>query len=122
MEGPEVGVYYRGKDTISNGETQTIELPNYVVRLAYDFTVQLTPIRSSNNLKSSKIVLQSSKVVNGKFTVYGNNGSSFFWLVYAKRSSVQVELPKMGTEVKGDGPYRWIQSTFQKGGAKHNAI
>jgi len=110
LEGPETGVYYRGKGTITNGESTLVALPKYVDNLANDFTVQLTQIRSTTN----NTVLQSSKVANGQFTVYGGN-SSFFWLVYAKRSSIQAEVLKAGTEVKGVGPYRWIStSTFPK--------
>jgi hypothetical protein len=103
LEGPEAGVFYRGKGTIQNNHSATITLPQYVRKLAYDFTVQLTPIRTSPT-KSSQ--LTSSKVIDGVFTVYGANGS-FFWLVYAKRHSIEAEMQKSTTKVYGDGPYKY---------------
>jgi hypothetical protein len=103
LEGPEAGVFYRGKGTIQNNRSAVITLPRYVRKLAYDFTVQLTPIRTSPT-KSTK--LTSSSVIDGKFTAYGANGS-FFWLVYAKRQSIEAEMPKSTTKVYGDGPYKY---------------
>ena len=46
LEGPENGVYYRGKATISNDESVSITLPSYVQELASDFTIQITPVGS----------------------------------------------------------------------------
>ena len=43
-------------------------LPDYVKNLATDFTIQITPIYSGNN-----ITLQVSEVENNSFTVYGKN-------------------------------------------------
>jgi hypothetical protein len=103
LEGPEAGVFYRGKCTIQNNHSAVIALPQYVRKLAYHFTVQLTPIRTS---LARTPQLTSSKVVDGVFTVYGTNGS-FFWLVYAKRHSVEAEMPKSTTKVYGDGPYKY---------------
>ena len=103
LEGPEAGVFYRGKGTIQNNHSATITLPQYVRKLAYDFTVQLTPIRTSPTKPTQ---LTSSKVIDGLFTVYGTNGS-FFWLVYAKRQSIEPEMPKSTTNVYGDGPYKY---------------
>jgi hypothetical protein len=103
LEGPEAGVFYRGKGTIQNNRSVVITLPQYVRKLAYDFTLQLTPIRTSPTKPSQ---LTSSKVINGLFTVYGANGS-FFWLVYAKRHSIEAEMPKSTTKVYGDGPYKY---------------
>jgi hypothetical protein len=103
LEGPEAGVFYRGKCTIQNNRSAVITLPQYVRKLAYDFTVQLTPIRTSP-MKPTQ--LTSSKVIDGKFTVYGTNGS-FFWLVFAKRQSIEAEMPKSTTKVYGDGPYKY---------------
>jgi hypothetical protein len=44
LEGPEAGVYYRGKATIDDDGQATVLLPAYVPALATDFTVQLTPV------------------------------------------------------------------------------
>lgn len=102
LEGPEAGVYYRGKGQIINNESVTIELPYYVDSLAADFTVNITPIFNG------KInVLNSSEVVDNKFTVYGEN-CKFYWIVYGKRLDIEVEPVKSETHVKGEGPYLYI--------------
>lgn len=102
LEGPEAGVYYRGKGEIINNESTTIDLPYYVQSLASDFTVNVTPIFNG------KInVLNSSEVVDNKFTVYGEN-CRFHWIVYGKRLDIEVEPMKSETNVKGDGPYLYI--------------
>jgi hypothetical protein len=103
LEGPEVGVYYRGEGKITNNSSVTILLPDYVDKLATNFTVQLTPIYSGKKIEQ----LYSSRVQNNSFTVYGEN-TSFYWLVHGKRGDINVEPYKVHTEVKGTGPYRWI--------------
>jgi hypothetical protein len=102
LEGPEAGVYYRGKAEITQGKCVEIKLPNYVNNLATDFTVQITPI-FDGEIKS----YASSEVQNGCFTVYGQAGS-FYWLVQGRRLSISVEQDKNTVNVKGSGPYRWI--------------
>lgn len=99
LEGPEAGVYYRGKSEIVNDEFVDIALPSYT-NLFTDFTVQLTP-QSKNNL-------YYSDVENGSFRVYGQNGK-FSWLVHALRQNIDVEPLKSETVVSGDGPYKYIQ-------------
>ena len=101
LEGPEAGVYYRGEGVIREGEKYAeVSLPSYADALAKDFTVHLTSVGCDPHL------LSASRVENGKFRVYG--GGKFSWLVYGKRANVEVEPLKRDTEVKGDGPYRWI--------------
>ena len=104
LEGPEAGVYYRGKDEIVNHLCKTVELPDYVSTLATDFTVQITPIYNEQHDNSH---LRVTEVENNQFTVYGNNGK-FFWNVYGKRHDVEVEPFKNKVEVKGQGPYKWL--------------
>ena len=48
-----------------------------------------------------------SKVVEGKFSVYGPSGS-FYWTVIGRRNSIEVEPFKSDVQVKGSGPYKWI--------------
>ena len=103
LEGPEGGVYYRGKGEIINNESTTIYLPDYVKSLATDFTVQLTPIYNGKKMEQ----LYTSEVENNCFTIYGNN-CKFFWLVQGKRCDVNVEPYKHEVNVKGQGPYKWI--------------
>jgi hypothetical protein len=103
LEGPESGVYYRGKGEITNNESATIVLPAYVEALATDFTVQITPIYSGKKLEP----LYTSEVENNSFTVYGEN-TKFFWTVQGKRGDIDVEHLKEDVKVNGSGPYRWI--------------
>jgi hypothetical protein len=103
LEGPESGVYYRGKGEITNGKSIDILLPDYVENLATDFTIQITPIYSGKKMEQ----LYASEVENNSFTVYGEN-CKFFWFVQGKRGDINVEPFKSNTDVKGSGPYRWI--------------
>ena len=104
LEGPEGGVYYRGKSEITNNTNVTIHLPDYVDKYATDFTVQITPIYSGEKKQET---LYTSEVKDNAFTVYGSNGK-FYWLVHGKRCDIEVEPLKNETEVKGSGPYKWI--------------
>ncbi len=74
LEGPEVGVYYRGKSEITNDTSVTINLPDYIPGWAYEFTVTITGIYDG------KLKLYNTSEVdeNGAFTVYGENGK-FNW-------------------------------------------
>ena len=102
LEGPEVGVYYRGMGKITNNQFVEIELPYYVSSFAYDFTLNLTPIYDG------KIhILNTGKIENNKFTVYGDN-CEFYWTVFGKRFDINVEPYKNSVNVKGDGPYLYI--------------
>lgn len=105
LEGPEAGVYYRGKAEIINNKSITILLPDYVKKLATDFTIQITPIYSGKNEKINQ--LNVTEVENNSFTVYGENGK-FFWLVQGNRFNIEVEPLKDSVQVKGNGPYKWI--------------
>jgi hypothetical protein len=105
IEGPEVGVYYRGQASIEQGATSTlIHLPSYVSVFATDFTVQITPIYRLGQPIST---YAATDVVNGTFEVYGPPGS-FNWLVNASRRPIQTEPLKSAVTVRGDGPYKYI--------------
>ena len=103
LEGPEVGVFYRGKCEIVDNQSVTIELPKYAIHLAFNYTVQLTPI----GVCKKQLLLECSEVENNSFTVYGNN-CHFFWLVHGNRdNNMEVEPYKSDIRVHGDGPYTW---------------
>jgi hypothetical protein len=104
LEGPESGVYYRGESEIVDNESVRIFLPDYVENLATQFSIQITPIYSG---KKAVPPLQTSRIENNSFVVYGEN-SQFYWLVQGKRSEIIVEPLKSSTHVKGSGPYKWI--------------
>ena len=102
LEGPEAGVYYRGKGEITDGESVAVQLPSYVAALATEFTVQVTGIYDGK-IK----VYNASEVEEGSFKVFGENGK-FYWTVYGMRNSIVVEPEKSQVDVKGSGPYLWI--------------
>ena len=103
LEGPESGIYYRGKGEITNNYSVIILLPNYVSSIGYNFTIQITPISSYKKLVNYSV----SEVANNQFTVFGDNGR-FFWVVQASRGEVMVEPLKTEVEIKGNGPYQWV--------------
>ncbi|HSB70184.1 MAG TPA: hypothetical protein VLT62_12700 [Candidatus Methylomirabilis sp.] len=88
LEGPEVGVYYRGETQLSNGEA-TVSLPPYfeALTLKERRTVQLTPLEGWAPL------YVVAGVQNGQFTVRtaekGNPAQRFYWEVKAVRADVQ---------------------------------
>ena len=104
LEGPESGVYYRGKGEIQNNQSTTIILPDYVDAIATDFTVQITPIYNGSKIQTCNV----GEIENNMFKVYGENGT-FFWIVHAKRMDIDVEPLKSNITIKGTGPYRWVQ-------------
>ena len=110
LEGPENGVYYRGEGKITNGHSTEIYLPDYVDSLATNFTVQITPVLSfyTKNLPLEPLVYYASTVEDNTFKVFGKNGS-FYWHVYGKRSSLNVEPNKEDVIVHGNGPYKWYE-------------
>jgi collagen type VII alpha len=104
LEGPEMGVYYRGKGTIAPNATCTvITLPAYVPAFASDFTIQITPIYNGQ----TPGVYAASDVVHGTFEVHGPPGS-FYWHVYGSRGVINVEPLRSEVIVRGDGPYKYI--------------
>jgi hypothetical protein len=102
LEGPEAGVYYRGKSEITNNEFVDITLPDYTHNFE-KLSVQLTPIQKYNELSSEFTELNQ----NNKIRVYGNNGK-FFWTVFLKRYDIITEPLKNSVQVHGDGPYKFI--------------
>ena len=105
LEGPEVGVYYRGKSEITDNESVKINMPNYVSGWAYDFTVTVTGIYDGK----LKIYNASEVDESGSFTVYGENGK-FNWVAIGKRDEINVEPYKYEITIRGDGPYKYIEN------------
>ena len=98
LEGPEIGVYYRGEEQLKNGEV-VIELPNYFEALTRKEgrTVLLTPVFEGDEAISN---LAASVVKDGKFSVRAidssNPSQKFYWEVKAIRSDMDplvVEKP-----------------------------
>jgi hypothetical protein len=104
LEGPEAGVYYRGKATIEEGaEYVEIVLPDYVPHLAYDFTVHVTPVYDGRKKDAYCI----TDVVSNRFRIYGETGR-VHWMVHGKRADIAVERSKDSVALHGSGPYQWV--------------
>jgi len=110
LEGPEAGVYYRGKGVISSGENKVvITLPSYVKNLATDLTVNITPVIDEESVDVADLpIMCSTRVHDNKFTVYANKPGLFHWTVFGKRGDIQTEVKKSDTVMRGDGPYKWL--------------
>ena len=110
LEGPEAGVYYRGMNTtnVKYGSKYIckIILPSYVENFSNDFTVSAKCIISEETDTIPKIAC--TKVTNNTFTVVSDKNCEFNWLVIGKRNSINIELNKEETQIKGMYPYTWI--------------
>ena len=104
LEGPEAGVYYRGRGEIINDEFVEIKLPDYVKNLATDLTIQITPIYQGKKITT---VLSATEIQDNAFSVYGDN-CKFHWVVFGQRAAINVEVSKDVVVIKGDGPYKWL--------------
>lgn len=104
LEGPESGVFYRGESSIGKDGFADISLPSYADALATEWTVHITPIYSEDEVDCK--IPRPTSVRNGKFRVYGKG--AFYWLVIGKRASIVTELPSFSTNVRGEGPYKYI--------------
>ena len=114
LEGPEVGVYYRGRARISSQKKfKKVKLPDYVRKLIVPCseTIHATPIFNGKNICTLNVGEYDQ--VNNCFTVYGADSVScyFNWIFYAKRKEMHtaaVEPLKTSVVVKGNGPYTYI--------------
>ena len=112
LEGPEIGVYYRGKGVFREGDVfSKVFLPNYVTAFATDFTVQVTPIMSEFH-KVPNLGVSEVDDEEGSFRVFRNevfhNVLKYNWVVHGKRGDIDVNPDKDNVIVNGQGPYRWI--------------
>ena len=94
IEGPEIGVYYRGSDRLVDGRARVV-LPAYFEALvrAEGRTVLLTPIAGDNEPVS---MLAAGIVGDGGFDVCAIDGSNpsqrFYWEVKAVRADIEPLL------------------------------
>ena len=99
LEGPEVGVYYRGEAELASGAAE-IELPHYFEALTRSDgrTVQLTPVAGDG-----AVGLAATAVRDGRFGVRALGpavpGQRFYWEVKA----IRADVPEL--EVERDKPY-----------------
>ena len=82
LEGPENGVYVRGRLKYNN----TIELPDYWIGLVHEdtITVNLTPIGSGTGIHSILDIVDNSVVVEST-----NGNIDCFYTVFGERKDVE---------------------------------
>lgn len=96
LEGPEIGVFYRGKS-----KSEIIELPDYWVDLVHEdsITVSLTPVGSYQHLYVQSI--KDNKItVGGGLTINGEILYNYHYTVFAERK----DLDKLIVEYEGESP------------------
>jgi hypothetical protein len=96
-------VYYRGKASTNKDNIAKVTLPDYVSKIAREFTISVTPIGKIQSLSVSELE-------NNSFYVYSQEPCSFFWHVYGLRVEIETEVAKDSVQLKGDGPYTYLQN------------
>jgi len=117
LEGPESGVYYRGKGRVYQSNNCEIELPLYFSKLTLESsaTVSINQYIDYNDEPPLyKAQLMATNIKNGKFKVFqieGNQEVTFNWMVFAARADIpqfKIDPLQQNTKVVGDGPYTYI--------------
>ena len=106
LEGPEVGVYYRGTAEITDGHCVTVTLPAYTEALAYDFTAQVMAIQDESQTEITTASVGAIR--GGQFKIYSTTNCVVHWHVYGKRGDIQVDPRKDSVQTHGNGPYKWL--------------
>lgn len=100
LEGPEGGVYYRGRGRSG----LSVVLPDYVPDLVVgEPTIHITPIGNNRPVGVS----EWNKLTNS-FDVIADSPTDFHWTFTAMRTTIDVEPAESDVVVKGVGPYRYI--------------
>jgi hypothetical protein len=110
LEGPEAGVYYRGKAT-TEGYTCVIPLPSYVSKLVKknSETIQLTSV--SGGIRG-QVWVDDVKSDYSSFSVVSTvPRCSFYWTFMATRETIRTEVKKSEVNVSGEGPYKYIRTS-----------
>jgi hypothetical protein len=105
LEGPEAGVYYRGKGEIREGQEKvTIVLPSYT-KAWFDMTTHVSMVY--NGVKGREIYSTAIAPGEDRFDVYGSPGP-FTWTVFGTRLRIETEVSMSDVHVRGNGPYTYI--------------
>ena len=109
LEGPENGVFYRGVAKIDSSKTVEVKLPNYTKHFS-DFDVFVSPVLDeTNNISEEldkKVVV--SEVVNGCFKIIGTREMDVNYVVFGKRSDIEIEPFVSTHKFKNNGPYTYF--------------
>lgn len=97
VEGPENGVFYRGRGKIDATGQVRVPLPAYFAPLTRveSRTLNLTPIGDGRGAWGR---LEAGEVEDTGFVVHGNGGQEFYWMVFAERADV----PRLVVEEEAD--------------------
>ena len=108
LEGPEVGVYYRGEAVIVDGYA-VVTLPDYFEALTFpeDRSVQLTQVWEDAPVFAR---YAASRVVDGKFTIHATENVTIAWEVKAVRR-LEVERLQVETKKPIEPEVVWNDST-----------
>jgi hypothetical protein len=106
IEGPEAGVYYRGKAIIQT-RFVLVTLPDYVDHLASDFTVHVTHEMDETE---EFVQVSTTRVSNNQFRIYASAPCVVNWLVIGNRKNTAfpIEPLKNMITVNGEGPYKYM--------------
>jgi hypothetical protein len=106
IEGPEAGVYYRGKcvnnklNESSGCYESIVSVPDYAKKFT-DFSIQITVMKSFSTYYCEELD-------NGEYIVKTQQPTEFNWIIFGKRESILIEMNKSDCVIKGDGPYKYL--------------
>lgn len=107
LEGPEAGVYYRGKIYVQ--KSAEIILPDYVSKLATDLTIYITPFEEKVDEDNIIFPAYKTQKTEKGFKVFSSIPHTYDWMILGKRFDIDVEPDKKDIQIYGNGPYRWTE-------------
>ena len=109
LEGPENGLYYRGKGVVPENEKSVlVQLPRYACLIGGDWTIQLTAQGSFNRFYATEVADDDGFV---GFRVFAEQPGKFYWIVHGRQKDkpLETEPRKVDVVLRGQGPYTFLQ-------------
>jgi len=109
LEGPENGLYYRGKGVVPENEKSVlVQLPRYACLIGGDWTIQLTAQGSFNRFYATEVADDDGFV---GFRVFAEQPGKFYWIVHGRQKDKPLETEPWKADVvlRGQGPYTFLQ-------------
>jgi hypothetical protein len=109
LEGPENGLYYRGKGVVPENEKSVlVQLPRYACLIGGDWTIQLTAQGSFNRFYATEVADDDGFV---GFRVFAEQPGKFYWIVHGRQKDkpLETEPRKADVVLRGQGPYTFLQ-------------
>jgi len=104
IESPNTDLLYRGCGEINSSLKTIVELPEYAKKIGFNWTINVQCNDICNPLGVSYKLAKE-----GKFIVKSPNECKFSWSIYGQRLNFDVEPLKESINIKGDGPYKWVE-------------